>query len=79
MNLGTVTINARLGFFDTQSLRDAYVDGEKLHRMLMGVYKGSSHNLLIDEVSMMSGDQLDIIIDCVEHLQENVIEDRQSA
>lgn len=71
VNLDTVTINSLLGYFDTQSLRDAFIDG-RLHRMLLKIFKSGAQNLVLDEISMVDGDQLDIIVDCIEHLQANI-------
>lgn len=59
VNLGTTTLNSCLRFFDTDSLRDAYLRGTlatRLHDI------GKEHaRLCIDEVSMMDGLQLDLI------------------
>lgn len=76
VNMDCITINSLLGYFDTQSLRDAYIDG-RLHRMMLKVFRSGYKNLIIDEISMVDGDQLDIIVDCIEHLQANVIPERQ--
>lgn len=53
------TINSLLRFFDTNSLREAYAEG-KLQKSLLSVLV-SGANLVIDEISMMEADQLDII------------------
>src|SRR6266478_8755634 len=56
MNLDTVTLNATLGYFDTDSLRDAYLNGRlvrRLHEIAL-----SHRRLVIDEVSMMDAQQL---------------------
>lgn len=76
INLGanTTTINSLLGFFDTDSLEDAYAK-KKLHRALRLVAQKSAH-LIIDEVSMMHARQLDCIWDAlVEINQLNEIQD----
>lgn len=59
MNLDTVTINATLAYFDTDSLRDSYLNGRlvrRLHEIAM-----QHRRLAIDEVSMMDAQQLDLI------------------
>lgn len=59
INLGTITLNSALGFFDTDSLRDAYLTGRlsrKLHQI------GLDHRrLVIDERSMLDAEQLDLL------------------
>jgi hypothetical protein len=64
VNLGTTTINSLLSYFDTESLMDRYVSG-KLGQRLHSIGKKVKH-LVIDEVSMMDGEQLDILYDGVE-------------
>lgn len=59
VNLGAITLNSLLGYFDTASLRDVYITG----RLAMKIAK-LSHDarwLIIDEVSMLDADQLDMI------------------
>ena len=59
VNLDSVTLNSVLKYFDTESLADAYTSG-RLTRTLMALYK-NYRSLGIDEISMMDGDQLDLI------------------
>jgi ATP-dependent exoDNAse (exonuclease V) alpha subunit len=59
VNLGAVTLNSTLKYFDTASLRDAYLNGS-LVRVLHGLAR-EYRNLVIDEVSMMDAAQLDLI------------------
>ncbi len=59
INLGTITLNAALGYFDTKSLRELQYDGKLLKRLRE--IKEQYDHLVIDEVSMMDGDQLTII------------------
>jgi ATP-dependent DNA helicase PIF1 len=54
-----VTLNSTLGFFDTFSMRDAFLTG-RLARTLHDIAKQYRH-LVVDEVSMLDGDQLDIL------------------
>jgi len=60
INLGTVTLNSALRFFDTLSLRDAYLNGSLVRRMKE--IREDCRTLVIDEVSMMDGDQLGILV-----------------
>jgi hypothetical protein len=60
INLGAVTLNSTLGYFDTDSLRDAYLSGQ-LVRKLKAI-REDYRRLAIDEVSMMDGDQLGILV-----------------
>lgn len=59
INLGATTLNTALKYFDTDSLRDKFVKGRlrfDLHQIGKRIKR-----LVIDEVSMMDGDQLDYI------------------
>lgn len=71
VNLDTVTLNSVLGYFDTESLEDIFQNGS-LEMRLAKLAQDSDEvdddgepirlrNLVIDEVSMMPGEQLDII------------------
>src|SRR6202167_2957598 len=60
INLGTTTLNSLLKFFDTDSLRDAYLNGSLVPRMKD--IREDSRRTEIDEVSMMDGDQLGILV-----------------
>jgi len=60
VNLGTVTLNSTLKFFDTESLRDAYLNGSLVRRMKD--IREDYRRIVIDEVSMMDGDQLGILV-----------------
>ena len=59
VNLGAITLNSALKYFDTNSLRDAYLSGQ-LARTLHEIAR-DYRNLVIDEISMCDGDQLDLI------------------
>jgi len=63
VNLSTTTINSVLGYFDTDSLADAYAHG-KLVRKIMNVAR-QYKRLMIDEISMLEATQLDIITQAV--------------
>ena len=59
VNLGTITLNSALGYFDTASLEDKFLSGylrATLHRLAR-----QYRNLVIDEVSMMDARQLDVL------------------
>lgn len=73
INLGATTLNSILKYYDTDSLRDRFNRGGlagTLHRIGRKVKK-----LVIDEVSMMDGRQLDYIYQAM--FQVNTYEDMQ--
>lgn len=59
VNLGGTTINSTLGFYDTTSLQMEYEYG-RLGGKLRALYQSGIRRLLVDEISMMDGNQLDI-------------------
>lgn len=61
INLGMTTLASTLGYFDTQSLREIQKTGQ-LNRRLWEIKK-KYHRLGIDEVSMLDGDQLTILVE----------------
>jgi ATP-dependent DNA helicase PIF1 len=63
VNLGTITINALLRYFDTESLLNAYVSGRLVSRL--AALAKSHRNLYVDEVSMMPAEQLDVLFQAV--------------
>lgn len=68
INLGATTLNSVLKFFDTDSLRDRFNRGgltSTLHRIGRKVKK-----VVIDEVSMMDGRQLDYIYQAMFQVNE---------
>jgi hypothetical protein len=68
VNLGVITINSLLRYFDTDSLADAFTRGflTKRLRELAQQYD----NLVIDEISMMDAEQLDIVYEAVRVVNE---------
>lgn len=65
LNLGTVTINAILGYYDTDSLQDKYSNG-RLHKTLRRLYHEESvRNIVIDEISMLHAEQLHLIYSAI--------------
>lgn len=73
INCGGVTINSRLGFFNTESLQKAYESG-RLHRRLR-LIRARKRVLGIDEVSMMDAKQLDIIITALDDIAQDDMTD----
>jgi hypothetical protein len=59
VNLGAVTINSILRYFDTLSMRDAFLSG-RLTTALHKIAK-SKRRILVDEASMLEDDQLDYL------------------
>ena len=68
INMGTSTVNSILGYFDTQSLREIHQKGNLAKRLLE--IRNSFRRLGIDEVSMLDGDQLTMIVEAVEECNE---------
>ena len=68
VNLGTITLNSALGFFDTDSLEDRFLSGFLRTRMHQIARK--YRNLVIDEVSMMDARQLDMIYEATRQANE---------
>lgn len=61
-NLGNaVTVNSALKYFDTESLKNSYYKG-KLLKAIRDIAKQRWKRLIVDEVSMMAGEQLDILV-----------------
>jgi len=65
VNLGSGTINALLGYFDTESLKDAYVS-QRLHGRLRKLADSGLTHVVVDEVSMMDGDQLTLLVRAID-------------
>ncbi len=60
INLGAQTINSTLKYFDTASLKDNFING-RLQATLRKLALSGIRNLVIDEISMMAAEQLDLI------------------
>lgn len=67
INLGGTTINAQLGYFDTKSLQESYTTGF-LSARLGKLYKAGVRRLVLDEVSMLDGDQLTYLVKAIEEV-----------
>lgn len=63
VNLGTVTINSLLRYFDTESMINAFVSGRLVSRLAR--LGAKVRNLYIDEISMMPAEQLDTLYQAV--------------
>lgn len=63
VNLGTITINSLLKYYDTDSLTNAFISG-RLTTTLARLAK-SYRNIYLDEVSMMPAEQLDILYQAI--------------
>ena len=67
INLGGTTINGYLGYYDTASLRDSYVSGF-LGARLTKLKKAGLRRIVLDEVSMLDGEQLTIFTKVLDEL-----------
>lgn len=67
INLGGTTINSALGYFDTKSLMDSYTSGF-LSARLGKLWKAGIRRLVLDEVSMLDGDQLTYLVKGIEEV-----------
>jgi ATP-dependent exoDNAse (exonuclease V) alpha subunit len=63
------TINSLLWYFNTESLESNWAQG-KLDMALRGLWEGGIRTIVIDEVSMMSGRQIDVICMGIDYLNE---------
>ena len=74
VNLGEgTTINALLKYFDTRSLQEAYQRGH-LQSVLRKLRRTGMRRIVIDEKSMLSGQQLTLLARAVHELNEGKIE-----
>jgi ATP-dependent DNA helicase PIF1 len=64
VNLGTVTINSRLRYYDTDSMLNAYVSGRLVTTLAR--IGARVRNLIVDEGSMMPAEQLDTLYQAVQ-------------
>jgi ATP-dependent DNA helicase PIF1 len=67
INLGGETVNSVLGYFDTASLQEQYVSGFLTAR-LGKLWKSGVRRLVLDEVSMLAGEQLGFLVKAVEEV-----------
>lgn len=69
INLGTITLNSALGYFNTESLEESMIKGY-LEKKLRDIIESGYKNLVIDEVSMMDKRQLDMIYEGIRRVNE---------
>jgi ATP-dependent DNA helicase PIF1 len=67
INLGGETINSILGYFDTASLQEKYINGS-LTATLGKLWRAGVRRLVVDEVSMLAGDQLTYLAKAIEEV-----------
>lgn len=67
INLGGETINSVLGYFDTNSMQESFLNGFLTAR-LGKLWKCGVRRIVLDEVSMLAGDQLTYLVKAVEEL-----------
>ena len=67
INLGGQTINGLLGYYNTESLRDSYVAGF-LGSRLNKLKQSGLRRIILDEVSMLDGEQLTILTKVLDEL-----------
>jgi len=74
VNLGEgTTINALLRFYDLASLRDAFTGGW-LEGQLKKLRRSGLKRIILDEVSMLDGDQLTIICRAIDNVNQDRVE-----
>lgn len=69
INLGTITLNSLLRYYDTKSLEEAFFNGW-LQKTILKLMEDGYKWLAIDECSMLDGLQLDILYQCVKMCNE---------
>lgn len=68
---GVTTVNSLLGYFDTASLRDMWTQGW-LETKLMKLYGSGLRQIILDEISMMDGEQLTMIVQALDSCNERL-------
>jgi ATP-dependent DNA helicase PIF1 len=58
---GVRTLNSALGYYNTESLRDNFSNGKLMKKLVRIAEEEQVQNLIVDEVSMMEGEQLDLL------------------
>ena len=69
LNLGGSTINSLLGYFDTESLQQKFYGGQ-LTGILRRLYKAGLRRIVLDEVSMLDGDQLTFLVRAIDDVNQ---------
>jgi ATP-dependent DNA helicase PIF1 len=67
INLGGETINSVLGYFDTASLQESFLNGFLTAR-LGKLWRAGVRRLVLDEVSMLPADQLTFLVKAIEEV-----------
>lgn len=70
INLGGTTINALLGYYDTKSLKETFLNGF-LQSRLRKLRASGVTRYVIDEVSMFDGNALDLLVRAVDEVNES--------
>ena len=70
---GVTTISSLLKYFDTASLRASWTQGN-LERIVMGLARSGVRQIVLDEVSMLDGEQLTIITATIDAVNERVVD-----
>lgn len=69
INLGTITLNSALGYYDTDSLEESFNRG-LLERKLQMIADEGYRAVIVDEISMMDARQLDLIHEGMRRVNE---------
>lgn len=77
INLGGTTVNSLLGYFDTASLQEAWMSG-RLRARLGKLWQTGTKVIVLDEVSMLDGDQLTFLKQAIDetNTKEYVLKSR---
>ncbi len=70
LGAGVTTLNSLIGYFDTASLRDYWSSGRLTSRLGYLFLSGVSR-IVIDEVSMMDGEQLQLLCYAIDELEKS--------
>lgn len=73
VNLGATTIHSLLGFFDLNSLKDAYLR-KSAQRSLRSLVTDGYRNVVLDEVSMVSHQMLDTLVNIFDDVNDGLKE-----
>lgn len=70
VNLGEgTTINSMIGYYDTASLKELYLEG-RLHGRLRQLRKAGLRKILLDEKSMLDANQLTYLVRAIDEVNE---------
>lgn len=72
VNLNAATINSLLGYYNTHSLKDAYL-ASSAQRKLKELVEEGYKNVVIDEISMLSHDALDTIVQIFDAVNDDLL------